>query len=217
MLSMKPESKEVDMAAGRRAVPPTDVPRASVRNCSRPKGASRGAACRRALAAAMCAVGAALLLAGTGVAQQGGVRVSVEVSGTIDPAAERWVATALDDARKQKAELVIVRLDTPGGLDSSMRAIVKDLLAAPMPVAVYVSPNGARAASAGLFIAQAADIAAMAPQTNIGSATPISMAAAVGTRSSAARSATTRPPTSARWPRATAATATSPSGWCATP
>jgi membrane-bound serine protease (ClpP class) len=101
--------------------------------------------------------------------------VSVELSGTIDPATERWVATALDDARKQRAELVILRLDTPGGLDSSMRAIVRDLLAAPMPVAVYVSPHGARAASAGLFVAQAADVAAMAPQTNIGSATPISI------------------------------------------
>ena len=70
---------------------------------------------------------------------------------------------------------MIFRLDTPGGLDDSTRDIVKDILAAPMPVVVYVSPNGARAASAGLFITEAADVAAMAPQTNIGSATPISL------------------------------------------
>ena len=80
---------------------------------------------------------------------------------------------ALDDAADDDAPCVIVRLDTPGGLDSSMREIIKDMLAAPMPVVVYVEPNGARAASAGVFITQAADVAAMAPETNIGSASPI--------------------------------------------
>jgi membrane-bound serine protease (ClpP class) len=68
---------------------------------------------------------------------------------------------------------VIIRIDTPGGLESSMRAIVQDILEAPMPVAVYVSPNGARAGSAGAFITEAGDVAAMAPQTNIGSASAI--------------------------------------------
>ena len=71
--------------------------------------------------------------------------------------------------------MAIIRLDTPGGLVDSLREIVSDILAAPMPVLVYVSPNGARAASAGVYITQAADLAAMAPQTNIGSATPISV------------------------------------------
>jgi membrane-bound serine protease (ClpP class) len=71
--------------------------------------------------------------------------------------------------------VAIIRLDTPGGLDSSLRDIVKDILAAPMPVIVYVTPNGARAASAGVYITESADVAAMAPETNIGSATPISI------------------------------------------
>ena len=77
------------------------------------------------------------------------------------------------DAADEGAPLVIIRLDTPGGLESSMREIVKDIIDAPMPVVVYVSPDGARAASAGAFIAEAADVVAMAPQTNIGSASAI--------------------------------------------
>jgi membrane-bound serine protease (ClpP class) len=99
---------------------------------------------------------------------------SIELTGTIDPATERWLDRALEDAADDGAPMVIVRLDTPGGLDSSMRTMIKRMIAAPMPVVVYVSPDGARAASAGLYITQAADVAAMAPQTNIGSATPIS-------------------------------------------
>jgi membrane-bound serine protease (ClpP class) len=121
-----------------------------------------------------CVAGAAGLLADAG-AQSSGIAYSLELTGTIDPATEAWVGTALDEAEEEGAELAIIRLDTPGGLDTSMREIVKDIIAAPMPVVVYVSPDGARAASAGLFIAQAADVAAMAPQTNIGSASPISI------------------------------------------
>ncbi len=100
---------------------------------------------------------------------------SIDLDVTIDPASADWVDRSLKDARKAGADLVVFRLDTPGGLDESMRKIVKDIIAAPMPVVVYVSPNGARAASAGLFITESADVAAMAPQTNIGSATPISI------------------------------------------
>ena len=98
---------------------------------------------------------------------------SIEFDGTVDPATERWVASALDDAADEGAPLAILRIDTPGGLDSSMREIVKDVIDAPMPVVVYVSPDGARAASAGAFITEAADVAAMAPQTNIGSASAV--------------------------------------------
>jgi membrane-bound serine protease (ClpP class) len=125
-------------------------------------------------------VAGALLLAGAVGAQgqdpsEGGLAYSIELTGTIDPATEQWVEQALEEAEERRAELIIIRLDTPGGLVDSMREIVKDIIAAPAPVVVYVSPDGARAASAGLFITQAGDVAAMAPQTNIGSATPISI------------------------------------------
>jgi membrane-bound serine protease (ClpP class) len=124
----------------------------------------------------LAAIAAGLALAAGAPAQdETGEAVSIELSGTIDPATEAWVSRALEDAADDAAELVLIRLDTPGGLDTSMREIVKDIIAAPMPVVVYVSPNGARAASAGLFVTQAADVAAMAPQTNIGSASPISI------------------------------------------
>jgi membrane-bound serine protease (ClpP class) len=98
---------------------------------------------------------------------------SIELNGSIDPATERWIGSALDQAADDDAPLAIIRIDTPGGLEDSMRAIVKDIIDAPMPVVVYVYPNGARAASAGAFITEAADVAAMAPQTNIGSASAV--------------------------------------------
>jgi membrane-bound serine protease (ClpP class) len=131
---------------------------------------------------AAIAVAAALLALGAGTAagqQQpspdGPLVQFIDLDVTINPASAGWVDQALDDAKKDNAYMVVFKLDTPGGLDESTRDIVKDMLAAPMPVVVYVSPNGARAASAGLFITQAADVAAMAPETNIGSATPISL------------------------------------------
>jgi membrane-bound serine protease (ClpP class) len=115
------------------------------------------------------------LLAPTTGAQGSGIAYSIEFDGTVDPATEEWVDQALGDAADAGAELAIIRLDTEGGLDSSMREIIKDILAAPMPVVVYVSPDGSRAASAGAFITEAGDVAAMAPQTNIGSASPVSI------------------------------------------
>lgn len=125
---------------------------------------------------ATAALGAALLSAGSGWAQsQGGFAYSLELSGDISPATSAWVDRALNEAADQDATVAIIRLDTPGGLDSSMRDIIKDIVDAPMPVIVYVSPNGARAASAGAYITQAADVAAMSPATNIGSSTPISI------------------------------------------
>jgi membrane-bound serine protease (ClpP class) len=128
---------------------------------------------RPRLIAALAALVAAAVLAWPVAAQQRGAVPSIELTGTIDPATSAWISSALEDARG--APLAIVRLDTPGGLDTSMREIVQDIIGAPMPVVVYVSPDGARAASAGMFITEAADVAAMAPQTNIGSATPITL------------------------------------------
>jgi membrane-bound serine protease (ClpP class) len=122
---------------------------------------------------AIALVGA--VLAAAAPAQDRGEVPSIELSGEISPATAGWVEQALEDATDDGAELAIIRIDTPGGLDSSTRDIVKDILAAPMPVVVYVYPDGARAASAGAYITQAADVAAMAPGTNIGSATPISI------------------------------------------
>ena len=121
-------------------------------------------------------VGALSLASAAGSAgQSGGIAYEIEVDGTIDPASERWIDQALTDAEEQDAALALITLDTPGGLDDSTREIVQRIIAADMPVVVYVSPDGARAASAGVFITQAADVAAMAPQTNIGSATPVSI------------------------------------------
>ncbi len=97
-------------------------------------------------------------------------------SGIITPAAAEFINNAIDKANTDKFDLVLIQLDTPGGLDGSMRNIIKKILASKVPVAVYVSPQGARAASAGVFIAMASDIVAMAPGTNIGAAHPVMLA-----------------------------------------
>src|SRR5215211_4986575 len=130
----------------------------------------------RLLLSAVAAVAGSLMLVAPGAGQDDSdIAYSIELTGTIDPATQQWLGRALDDAADEGAEVAIIRIDTPGGLDSSTREMVQDIIEAPMPVIAYVSPDGARAASAGLFITQASDVAAMAPQTNIGSATPISI------------------------------------------
>jgi membrane-bound serine protease (ClpP class) len=104
-----------------------------------------------------------------------GIAYSIQLQATIDPATEKWISSALDDAASEHAKLAIIRLDTPGGLSDSMRSIIEDMGAAPMPVVVYVYPSNARAGSAGAYITEAADVAAMYPVSNIGSATPIAV------------------------------------------
>jgi len=98
----------------------------------------------------------------------------IELEGVINPGTAQFVVRGLKQAESNKHSLVIIRLDTPGGLDSSMRDIIKAILNSSIPVVVYVAPRGARAASAGVMITIAAHVAAMAPQTNIGAAHPVS-------------------------------------------
>jgi len=99
----------------------------------------------------------------------------IEINGVINPVAAKFITEAVDQSEEDGAECLIIQMDTPGGLMDSMRTIVKKLLSARVPVVVYVSPAGARAASAGVFITLAAHIAAMAPSTNIGAAHPVTL------------------------------------------
>ncbi len=97
----------------------------------------------------------------------------IDIEGVISPVTLRLVGLALDRAQAERAQALVIQLDTPGGLERSMRAIVQRMLNAEVPVIIYVAPTGARAASAGVFITMAAHIAAMAPATNIGAASPV--------------------------------------------
>src|SRR5574341_1529304 len=104
----------------------------------------------------------------------------IRVESVISPSSADYIVSAIQEVEKDKMAALVIELDTPGGLDTSMRVIIKEMLAAERPIVVYVAPSGARAASAGAFITMAANIAAMAPGTNIGAASPVALGGEMG-------------------------------------
>src|SRR5436190_6028103 len=131
---------------------------------------------RSRLTSMLLALSAALLALAPATPAAAEGAIVLEIDGAIGPPIADYITRELNAARSGDARLIILRMNTPGGLDASMRQIVSTILASPVPVATYVAPNGAGAASAGTYIAYASAIAAMAPGTNIGAATPIQLA-----------------------------------------
>jgi membrane-bound serine protease (ClpP class) len=117
-----------------------------------------------------------LLLPSTLAAQK---VISMKIDGSINPAIASFIHDGIEKAKEEKASCLLIHLNTPGGLLKSTRVIVSDMLDSPVPIVVYVSPGGAHAGSAGVFITLAANIAAMAPGTNIGAAHPVALQAAM--------------------------------------
>ncbi len=101
--------------------------------------------------------------------------IVIKAPGVVNPVMSEFIASGIDEAVAEKSEVLVIELDTPGGLDASMRDIVKKIISSEVPVVVFVSPSGARAASAGVFITLSAHVSAMSPGTNIGAAHPVGL------------------------------------------
>jgi len=129
----------------------------------------------RVFAVTAVAFSLAVLSADGGKARKSGHAVRLIVNGAIGPAVADYIHRGLETAVEGGASVVILQMDTPGGLDTSMREIIKDILASPVPVIGHVGPQGARAASAGTYMLYAAHVASMAPATNLGAATPVQL------------------------------------------
>lgn len=130
---------------------------------------------RKALALAILAIWGLFLASSAAVSAKGPQVDVINVKGVISPIISGYVAKGIREAEADGAAALIIEMDTPGGLDTSMREIIQNVLASKVPVVVYVWPQGARAASAGVFITIAAHVAAMSPSTNIGAAHPVSL------------------------------------------
>lgn len=122
-----------------------------------------------------CIIIVVVLLAGLWTVAYGSEILALRYHGVINPVSAQYLEAGLQKAQREKAPALVLELDTPGGLDLSMRSMVKAMMASPVPVIVYVAPSGSRAASAGVFLVYASSLAAMAPGTNIGAAHPVTM------------------------------------------